>query len=223
MNHDPCVTCPNRDKGFCGLGIAEREFRTVRRGHLISAQTQPAQEVLVLCAGWAADFRNLSNTRRQILDFLLPGDLLTPATVVENCAECSVLALTDVQFSVSSRSDIVAKLQQNARLQSTVSSSIAEKLNEARQLLTAVARGSAEQRIAFLILHLAGRLGRQSVVRGERYVFPLLQQHIADALGLTAVHVSRVMAAFRTRGWMNLSDGILEISNRPELERLGLL
>ena len=104
----------------------------------------------------------------------------------------------------------------------TISETLAEKLNEAGQLLAAIAQGSAEERIAYLILHLTRRIRRSSIVRDERYFFPLTQQHIADAVGLTAVHVSRVLSVFRARGWMMISDGTLEIFDRQELNRIGL-
>lgn len=221
MNKDLCVTCPNREAGFCAQGIAERQFRIVRRGRLISSQNAPSHEVLVLCEGWAAHFMALSDSRRQIVGFLLPGDLFTPTSLRKDLVDCSVLAVTDVQVSVSSRSVIATRCEQDAGLQRIVSESIAEKLNETRRLLAAVAQGSAEERIAFLILHLSDRIRRRNVVRDERYLFPLLQQHMADALGLTSVHVSRVMASFRARGWMRLHDGVLEIFNRRELERIG--
>ena len=95
------------------------------------------------------------------------------------------------------------------------------KLNETRPLLAAIA-GGRRSCIAFLILSLARRIRARSVVREERYLFPLLQQHIADALGLTPVHVSHVMSSFRARRWMRLCDGTLEITNHSELERLAL-
>ena len=200
---------------------AERRFRIVRRGQLITAQNEPSQEVFVLCEGWAAQFMALADTRRQILGFLLPGDMLTPTGLVSDRIDCSVLALTDVQVNVSSRAAVATRFEREAWLQRIISESITEKLNETRRLLTIVAQGSAEERIAFLILHLSHRIKRRSVVREERYFFPLLQQHIADALGLTPVHVSRVLASFRARGWMQIYDGVLQILNRQELERIG--
>jgi len=61
------------------------------------------------------------------------------------------------------------------------------------------------------------------VIREQRYPFPLRQQHIADAVGLTPVHVSRVLSLFRERGLVVLSDGVLQVFNLPELERIGSL
>ncbi|MFX5237466.1 helix-turn-helix domain-containing protein, partial [Acinetobacter baumannii] len=78
-------------------------------------------------------------------------------------------------------------------------------------------------RIAHLLLHLMRRIATRSVIREQRYPFPLRQQHIADAVGLTPVHVSRVFSLFRERGIVELSEGALQVFNLTELERIGLL
>ena len=82
---------------------------------------------------------------------------------------------------------------------------------------------SAEERIAYLLLHLTQRIAARSVIRDQRYPFPLRQQHIADAVGLTPVHVSRVFGLFRDRGIAELSDGVLQVFNLRELEHIGSL
>ena len=89
--------------------------------------------------------------------------------------------------------------------------------------LTALGQYSAEERIAYLLLHLMRRIAARSVIREQRYPFPLRQQHIADAVGLTPVHVSRVLSLFRERGIFVLSDGALQVGNLTELERIGSL
>jgi hypothetical protein len=81
----------------------------------------------------------------------------------------------------------------------------------------------AEERIAYLFLHLIGRIEVRRVIREGRYPFPLRQQHIADGVGLTTVRVSRVLSDFRERAIMALSEGVLEILDFPELERMGSL
>ena len=86
---------------------------------------------------------------------------------------------------------------------------------------TALGQYSAEERIAYLLLHLTQRIAARSVIREQRYPFPLRQQHVADAVGLTSVHVSRVLSLFRDRGIIELSDGVLQVINLPELERIG--
>jgi DNA-binding transcriptional LysR family regulator len=57
----------------------------------------------------------------------------------------------------------------------------------------------------------------------QRYRVPLKQQHIADAVGLTPEHVSRVLSQFRERGLIEFSSGVLHVLDSAELERIGAL
>jgi CRP-like cAMP-binding protein len=91
------------------------------------------------------------------------------------------------------------------------------------EIIAALGQCSAEERIAFLLLRLMKRIASQNVIREHQYPFPLRQQHIADAVGLTSVHVSRILGVFRERGIAELSSGVLKVLNLAELQRLGSL
>jgi CRP-like cAMP-binding protein len=165
----------------------------------------------------------LPDGRRQILNFLLPGDLFSAASVFEERFQYSVRALTEIQVSAMRRVEIRARLASNPDILNALAKSGIAELEAADRMQTVLGQCSAEERIAYLLLRLTQRIAALSVVREERYPFPLRQQHIADAVGLTPVHVSRVISSFRDRGIVELSDGILQVFNLPELERIGSL
>jgi CRP/FNR family transcriptional regulator len=231
-----CVTCPNRESGFCGtlLGTASADSKSERRydwqhfvaaraGAQIAVRNQVSNDVFVICAGWAYRYFQLSDGRRQILQFLLPGDLFSPATIFENAFHFSVKALTEVRVSGFARSEIREKFAANPGVQSAIASFFIAETRDAAELLTALGQLSAEERIAHLLLHLMQRIAARNVIREQRYPFPLRQQHIADAVGLTPVHVSRVFSLFRDRYILALSEGVLKVFDLPELERIGSL
>jgi CRP-like cAMP-binding protein len=193
-----------------------------RKGQIVSATRPSSDEVVVICEGWAFEYLQLSDGRRQILAFLSAGDLLFPGDILRDRVGSSARALTDVQFGIFSKAAIQARIAQEPQLATVISALIGQRLHESSRLLTAVAQGSAEERIAWFLLHFTSRLRKRSTDQQERYSFPLLQQHIADSLGLTPVHVSRTMASFRARGWLRLEAGLLELSNRKELEQICL-
>ncbi|OIQ71490.1 transcriptional activatory protein AadR [mine drainage metagenome] len=232
----PCVTCPHRDRGFCGALLEKRfeeshshqdanwqHFRTVPAGEQIVARNQLSEDVFVLCGGWAFRFFPLPDGRRQILNFLLPGDLFSVTSVFEERFHFSVKALTEIQISRMRRTEVQSRLAVNPRILTALAKSCVAEFEAADEMQAALGQYSAEERIANLFLHLMQRLAARSVIREQRYPFPLRQQVIADAVGLTPVHVSRVLSLFRERGIVELSDGLLKVFNLPELERIGAL
>ena len=232
----PCVTCPHRDLGFCGTLLAKRfeeplshqvahwqHHRTVPAGKQIATRNQVSEDVFVLCGGWGFRFFQLPDGRRQILNFLLPGDLFSATSVFEEQLHFSVKALTEIQISGMRRVEVQARLAVNPGILTALMKACVSETMAADWMQTALGQFSAEERIAYLLLHLTQRSAARSVIREQRYLFPLRQQHIADAVGLTPVHVSRVLSLFRDRGIAELSNGVLQVLNLPELERIGSL
>jgi CRP-like cAMP-binding protein len=89
-------------------------------------------------------------------------------------------------------------------------------------LIVDLGRRAADERIARLILNLTGRLAERGLVRSTplEFDFPLRQHHIADATGLTAVHVSKVLTEFRRNGLINISGRSLTILDEPAFRRV---
>jgi len=229
-----CVTCPHREAGFCAeafrlvspeLRINEGgpKFVTVASGKQILAQGGSSDHIFVLCSGWAFRYVQLSDGNRQIHKFLLPGDLFSSTSIFEDVAHFSARALTSVQICMFARSEFREKCFTDREFQSAIARSWVADARDTAGLIAVLGRRSAEQRIAYLFLHLIQRIAAHHVIRERRYPLPLRQQHIADAVGLTPVHVSRVLSTFRERGIAWFSDGVLEILDFPELERMGLL
>lgn len=179
--------------------------------------------MLVLCTGWAFRYVQLSDGRRQILRFLLPGDVLSPATIFEKNYPSWVKSLTDVMVSGFSRSEVRERCAIGVGAPSAVASTSIAEMRDVSELATVLGQCSAEERIAYLLLRLMSGIAARNVIREHRYPFPLRQQHIADAVGLTPVHVSRVFGQFRERGVLTISEGVLTVFDVPELERLGSL
>jgi CRP-like cAMP-binding protein len=231
-----CVTCLHRETGFCRtlFGATSEDTKTegkpgwqhffaARAGSQIAARNHASEDVFVLCAGWAFRYFQLADGRRQILKFLLPGDLFSSITIFEKTFHFSVKALTEVQVSGFLRSEIRARCVADPDVQGAIATSCITDTHDATELLTALGQCSAEERIAHLLLHLMPRIAARNVIREQRYPFPLRQQHIADAVGLTPVHVSRVLGLFRERRLLELSEGYLKVINAAELERIGSL
>jgi CRP/FNR family transcriptional regulator len=189
----------------------------------IATRNQISEDVFLLCDGWGFRFFQLPDRRRQILNFLLPGDLFSATSVFDERFHFSVKALTEIQISGMRRAEVQARLATNPGILTALAKFCIAETEAADRMQTALGQYSAEERIAYLLLHLMQRIAARSVIREQRYPFPLRQQHIADAVGLTSVHVSRIFGLFRERRILALSEGVLQVFNLPELERIGLL
>jgi CRP-like cAMP-binding protein len=227
-----CEICPRRNSGFCGAlledvaedarATAEKlQYQALRSGELIASRNQSSGDVVVICGGWGFRFLQTSDGRRQILKFLLPGDVLSANLVFEDRFRFPVKALTDAQVAKFPREKIQAKLFADKSFLTVVANIYIAENQHAEEMLAVLGQRSAKQRIAYLLLYLMKRISAQSVIREHRYRLPVRQQHIADAVGLTVVHVNRILGIFRDQGIIELSDGFLQVLNAVELERVG--
>jgi CRP-like cAMP-binding protein len=232
----PCSTCPVRDAGFCAALLGQhsqetrahtrpdwQDFGGARPSETILVRQEASEYVYVLCEGWAFRFLQLSDGRRQTLRFLLAGDLFSAVSFFVEKLNSSVQALTQIRLSRFRREAVKEKLAANSALSQALAASCVAEDAGAGELLLALGRRSAEERIAYLFLHLIKRIASRNVIREQRYPLPLLQQHIAEITGLTPVHVSRVLGHLRDLGICRLSGGILEVLNFAELERMGAI
>lgn len=153
----------------------------------------------------------------------LPGEILSAPSLFSPTELCSVQALTDIRVCSVGRAAFIQALTPDSAIAVAFSAEITAADVAAGQLLLAVGRMSAEERTGFLLVHLLQRLSAAGAVIGNSCPMPLRQQHIADALGLTPVHVSRVMGRFRELNICRLTDGVLEVLDLAQLERIGAM
>jgi CRP-like cAMP-binding protein len=90
----------------------------------------------------------------------------------------------------------------------------------ADRLAIDLGRRTAEERIARLILSLMDRLAARGMTQGATMEFPLRQHHVADATGLTPVHVSKLLTDLRRRGLIRINDRSLEVLDDGALRRI---
>jgi CRP-like cAMP-binding protein len=138
-------------------------------------------------------------------------------------AHCSVEAITEVQYRSFRRDDLKALLTRDPDLIEKVAKIWTDRKLRAQQLAVDLGRRTADERIARLILSLRERLASRGMVQDQTMDFPLRQHHVADATGLTAVHVSKVLSEFRRRGLIEISDRSLTILNPTDFQRVATM
>ena len=194
--------------------------------HTIPAHSnicQPAMwydVVPIISSGWAMSSMILPDGRRQILSFLLPGEIVSTALVFGPTAGRLVQSITKVSYRAFVRSEIKTVLSRHPELLVKFSKVWIDEKAEADQMTIDLGRRTADERLARLILRLMKRLAKRGMVQGQTMEFPLRQHQIADATGLTPVHVSRVLGNFRRKGLIEINGRSLTILNATELNRV---
>jgi CRP/FNR family transcriptional regulator len=185
---------------------------TVAARRIICREQDELAAVPIICSGWALSAIMLDDGSRQILSFLLPGDVVSLCLLLEPKPNCFVEAITNVTYRTFNRADLRQLITADPSALEPLERVWAQEKRRTNELIVDLGRRSAAQRIARLILGLAERLQERSMTSGPFEIdFPLRQHHIADATGLTPVHVSKLMSEFRRKGLIRLSGRSLAI------------
>ena len=170
--------------------------------------------------GWAFGYTMLPDGRRQILSFYVPGDCLPLHGRPEAPLSFSVRALTDVGLCVFDREAIKAAMLETRSGQLGMLGAISDGYSQLERRLVDIGRRSALGRMAKFFVDLEARLSQRGHNTKAGFDFPLRQEHLADALGLTSVHVNRTLARLRKEGVINIADHRLEILDTRRLHEL---
>jgi CRP-like cAMP-binding protein len=230
-----CSGCLAREAGACpGFGIKSEPDANRPRGVLpVPSQIQvfPARRVIlhpreeadfvpVICSGWAAASVSLPNGRKQILSLLLAGETASMSYLFESGAGRAIEAVSQVSCRKFRRNDLRDAVLKSATLVASLGRAFAEERERSDQTALDLSRRPAEARIARLISSLFDRLRKKGQVRDDTIEFPVRQQQLADATGLTAVHVCKILSRFRASGLLRLDGRKLTLLDRKGLQEL---
>jgi CRP/FNR family transcriptional regulator len=204
---------------FCLCGADTRQVRTLKTGESLFLQGDEVRSICVLRDGWAFRYQCLEDGRRQIVDFVLPGDVLgigpSPQMLygVEGLSPCTWITISRESFFTS------------LRHQPALSLKLVDMLSagqvRAFEQMTSVGRRTARERVAHLLLDLARRVRKSaSECEGIEITMPLMLSHIGDALGLATETVCRCLGELKRAGILIFAAGRLEILDLEGLSDL---
>jgi len=228
-----CTACPAFQLSLCaevrakvagadllpGASALATTVHTIPARRTICHHKEWSEYVPFICRGWAVSSITLADGRRQILSFLLPGEIVSAACLLEPMSGRTVEAITEVEYRKFRRSDLKAFLFKYPDLLEKISKVWSDERAQLDQMALDLGRRTADERIARLILNLMDRLAKRGMRSGNTMQFPLRQRHIADATGLTPVHVSKVLGEFQRAGIFEIHSRTLTIIDEMELRR----
>lgn len=170
--------------------------------------------------GFAARYKLLHNGKRQIVNLLLPGDIVgLPGSFVER-ASLSVVAITDMKLQVCSLDAYVDLCYRRPKFGLVLSWLAVEEAAGYAERVIDVGRRTAIERLARFLLEMHFRLA--IVGRASEYGFdlPFSQEVMGDALGLSVPHINRMLAKLRGEGLVSINGGHIEFADLKSVQLL---
>ncbi|ARP68527.1 transcriptional regulator (plasmid) [Mesorhizobium sp. WSM1497] len=185
---------------------------------VIVNQGEDCDRMFIVESGWGCISHELAGGQRQILDFALKGDIVLPQSYSGRALETFV-AQTEISVLVASTKTFTVAAMQSPHLFSLVLETLVHNAAVVAQHLTNVGRRSALARTAHLFLELMTRLERIGSVTRNSYECPLTQYDLADALGLTPIHVNRMLRELRERKFLEFRQGHVRVLDQQGLTK----
>lgn len=174
-------------------------------------QGQTDQSAYILASGWVCSYKLLSGGSRQIVDFQIPGDFLGLRSVLFRTSDHNIEPVTRVEASEVLAKDLLETFSATPRLATAVLWAASRDEAMVVEHLVGIGRRDAKERMAHFLLELGARLKLVGLGSVSGYSCPLSQYLLADAMGLSAVHVNRVLRELREDGLVTFRNGQVEI------------
>ncbi len=200
-----------RDIAVLGQAMAHSQAVDAKRD-LIREGDQPGP-VFVLLEGWALRYKVLPSGSRQIMALLMPGDACDLHGGLLTEMDHGIRTLTRASVATISRSVMDELLGTHPAVARALY--VAQLVNEAalHAWIISLGRRSSIERVAHLLMELLLRAVRAGICDGATLELPLSQVVLADALGMTPVHINRVLQDLRRSGAVELRRGVLRIQD----------
>lgn len=203
--------------------MARSNIRSIRARRDIVREGERPGFVNLILDGWAIRHKMLEDGRRQVLAFLIPGDLCDLNAFVLKEVDHSIGALTPVTVAQVPREMFEDVQRKNPRLHQALEWDLMVQLAIQREWTLNLGQRSAIERIAHLLCELFLRLKTVGLCINNRACqIPLTQTDLSEAAGITPVHVNRTMQELRSQGLIHWKGRDVEIPDMEALKRLAM-
>ncbi|MCF3638963.1 Crp/Fnr family transcriptional regulator [Rhizobium sp. TRM95111] len=227
--HTPCTQCPLRAlPHFRDFNAKELDFvahfksgeLSVDRGSTFLVEGTHSPHIYTVLNGWAFRCKFLSDGRRQILNYVLPGDLVGLQGGLLGAMDHSVEALSPLTLCVFERSKLDRLFERHASLAYDLTWIAAREERILDEHLLSIGRRSAIERTAYLLSYIEQKARQVHMLTVNRPVIPVTQQHVADTLGLSLVHTNKTLRKLADRRLIKWLDRGCEVLASDDLRRL---
>jgi CRP/FNR family transcriptional regulator len=226
----PCRACPLRPLDvFRDRSPADVTFlQTFKAGELavssgstIISENVNSIHLFTLLSGWAFRYKTLEDGRRQIVNYVLPGDFIGLQASLSDAMTHGVDTLTNAVFCVFPRERLWDLFVRHPQIAYDITWLAAREERTLDEHLLAIGRKTALERLAYLLWYLYDKARDVGLLKGNKLDLPMSQAHLADTLGLSLVHTNKTLQKLREKGSILLDERRLTIINEDALKIMG--
>jgi CRP-like cAMP-binding protein len=184
----------------------------------ILAEGERVRNIHIVLSGLAARYKLLNEGERQIMAFLVPGDICDVEVFVLEEMDHGIAAVSEVSCALVPADEMKALLTEMSTLTQALWWSTMTDSAVLRERIIDHGRRDAHERIAHLFYEMLIRYRMVDAAEDNVIPFPLTQEELADATGLTPVHVNRTLKQLRDEGLIELRGRVLKVLDAPRLK-----
>ncbi len=176
------------------------------------------KKCMVILNGWAYRFSTLSVGARQVINYYLPGDIISPFALVQPQVNYSVASLTSLDVCVFKPDYLLQMFSSEPKLGLIYGQMLGREDSMSAEQIVRLGVRSAYERTAHVLLELYHRLKLVGLTSGDNtYLFPLTQELLADTLGMSFVHMNRTLRKLRDNNLIDINSNEMTLLNIDEL------
>jgi CRP/FNR family transcriptional regulator, anaerobic regulatory protein len=191
----------------------------VADGEVLIEAGRTARAAYLLHAGWACRARRIRD-RQSIIDVYLPGDLIGVDTALHHHAPGSVVMAGRGTVHAIDAGNLLAGVMAKPSTCLAAAWVAAEAQRRMEHLAGVILRLEGPERVALALFDFHARLRRHGLLAGLSYNLPLTQRQLGDYVGMTPIHVNRVLRMLREQRIVIVDNHVVIITDYARLARL---
>lgn len=194
---------------------------SVDKGATVLCEGTRNPHLYTVLAGWGFRYKLLPDGRRQIVNFVMPGDLVGLQGTLMGEIQHSIETLSPMTLCVFERNELMSLYREHPDLAYDVTWLASREECILDENLLSIGRRTAMERLAYLISFLIERARAVGLITAKMVpALAITQTHIADTLGLSLVHTNKTARRLSEKGLLRWRDGSCEVLDADGLKEL---
>lgn len=189
--------------------LIDAQRRNYQAGSMLKLAGEEANGILLVHSGWLLAAKSLADGQRQIIDVILPGDMLDPASADQLTSAVEIETLTDNSIALIPRGKWRRACHNHPELADLGHQLGRAAYSRLAERMVRLTKAPAETTIAFVFCELCLR-STGELIEGVEFHIPMTQQQLGDLCGQSAVHICRTLRRFKR-------NGVLSVTNRMDI------